>query len=165
MGQLTATNQEGKSEVVDVDAVVERIVADVRRRAWMERLLSLPHCTQVAYLEALIVERSYREASIELGGNWPEGQCAEASCDLAEILRLRIPRAKPSVIWGRFEVLELKMPHAWVELRDGTIIDVTAGQFFRGETAKRESTWLVLPDDAIADRYVPEERDPRWSRW
>lgn len=149
---------------IDVQALAERIVAETRRRAWMERLLTLPHYTQVAYVEAIIVERSYREAAEMTGAQWPEGRCAEASCDLREVLALRIPRAKPVVVWGSFVILEHPFAHCWVQLRDETIIDLTAGQFFTSEKAKRESTWLVLPDDPIAERYEPEERDPRWSR-
>lgn len=142
---------------------LDRVVSLFRRKAWEDRLRSLPMYVQLAYIEAIILERNWREASIETKGDWPAGHCAEASADLYEVLLGQVPKSKPVYVWGHFELLGHKLGHAWVELRDGTIIDLTAGQFFKGEQNKRESTWLVLPTDATFERYLPEERNPKWT--
>lgn len=76
------------------------------------------------------VERAFRESCMATGSSWPFGWCVEASVALRDELLDDIPEVEPSYVWGAFGEPALRLVgHAWVALADGTILDVTAGQF------------------------------------
>lgn len=128
-------------------------------------LWQLPHLTLLAYLEAIIIEKAYYEASQELGTEWPAGYCAEASVDLLEVLDTTLPEAGAAFIWGKFALRppRYQWSHAWIELGDGTIIDLTASQFLPDQP-KDCTTVLIEPTDPLADCYIETERNPAWAR-
>lgn len=117
-----------------------------------------------AFLEAVLIEKSYREAAEMTGGDWPAGRCVEASFDLYEVLAATLPQAGADFVWGNFVLGPGWKPHshAWVVLADETIIDITAGQFHHEQW--KESTIIVLSEDRLAECYVEVERNPHWAR-
>ncbi len=79
-------------------------------------------------------------------GDWPKGKCVESSIALVAALR---PDVQAVPVWGEVLIGWDCEPHAWVELDDGTILDMTAGQWLGG------SPWRVVH---VAD---PEWHDYR----
>lgn len=47
-------------------------------------------------------------------------------------------------------------------VKDGTIIDLTAGQYIPEQPAG--SCIVVQPGDPVASCYIESERDPEWAR-
>lgn len=66
---------------------------------------------------------------------WPSGACVESTMALVAVLSETgiVP------VWGRVAFLGDWEPHAWAELPDGTILDMTAGQFLGG------APWRIFP--------------------
>jgi hypothetical protein len=137
-------------------------VAENRRR--LAAALGVDKLAFAAYLEALLVEKSYRDAAAELGTKWPGGCCVEASIDLRDVLEHTWPKCKAVLVWGQFELRPPRFAwdHAWVEVRGGTIIDVTAGQYVPDQPG--ESAIVVPPDHGLYRCYAEKERDPSWAR-
>lgn len=139
-------------------AVAESLSADE-----LASMLGYSKLALAAFLEAMLIEKSYREAAEMTGGDWPAGRCAEASYDLYETLTLSLPQAGAEFVWGKFTLPGYRgWAHAWVALADETIIDITAGQFLPDQP--KESTIMVLPDDRLTEAYVETERNPHWAR-
>lgn len=126
--------------------------------------LGLTTLTCACWLEALLIEKAYREAAEELNSPWPAGRCIESSIDLRDVLQATVPRAHAAFVFGRFELRPPRFAwnHAWVAIEDGTILDLTAGQYLPDQP--RESTIIVPPDHRIAECYSELEREPEWSR-
>lgn len=61
--------------------------------------------------------------------DWPRRACVESTIALVAAL---CPDVDVVPVWGRVAFFGDWEPHAWAELADGTILDMTAGQFFRG---------------------------------
>lgn len=95
---------------------------------------------------------------------WPRGCCVEASVSLRDELQEKLPAVGAEYVWGSFVFFDLPRPwyvhdpgaaagHAWVELRvDGTILDITAGQFLGGP-----ALWMLAPGSPFRRHYVAEE--------
>lgn len=127
-------------------------------------VLGMPPLTLTAFCEALIIERSYAEAAEELGTGWPAGCCVEASIDLRDVLDVSLVAAGAEFVFGKFALRppRFEWDHAWVRLGDGTIIDLTAGQYLPDQPAG--SCIVVRPGDPLVSCYVEIERDPKWAR-
>jgi hypothetical protein len=83
--------------------------------------------------------------------DWPRRACVESTIALVAALR---PDIEAVPVWGRVAFFGDYEPHAWAELANGTIVDMTAGQFFRdGEPAR-----IVRPGDSDYDCYEAEIR-------
>ncbi len=83
--------------------------------------------------------------------DWPRRACVESTIALVAALR---PDIEAVPVWGRVAFFGDYAPHAWAELADGTIVDMTAGQFFRDGEAAR----IVRPGDSDYDCYEAELR-------
>jgi len=125
----------------------------------------------LAWIEGILIERSYRGAEQQLVADglasaehpWPTGCCVESSADLRDVLHQRYPEMGAAFVYGIYRIFpdESGFNHAWVQLLDDTIIDITGTQFKRGQSP--ESTLLVLPIDRDAERYSELEREPPWA--
>lgn len=132
--------------------------------AELARAFGVSRLGLAAFLEALLIEKSYRDAATELGSTWPAGCCVEASIDLRDVLDTTWPKCHAVLVWGRFELAPPRFAwdHAWVQLGDGTIVDVTAGQYIPEQPG--ESAIVVPPDHGLYRCYAVKERDPSWAR-
>jgi len=110
-----------------------------------------------AFVVALAHEKSWEDSCRETGGKWPDGYCIEASVGLRDELAEKLPDVGAELVWGEFEAVGQGWGHAWVELGDGTILDLTAGQFLHDAPA----LLMVLPGDRLARKYRELER-PAW---
>jgi hypothetical protein len=131
----------------------------------LAEVLGMPKLTLACFAEALIIERAYTEAAEELGTGWPAGCCVEASIDLRDVLDTTLPTAGAEFVFGKFALHPptFQWDHAWVRLGDGTIIDLTAGQYVPG-SGNLGSCIVVKPGDPVAACYIETERDPEWAR-
>jgi hypothetical protein len=124
----------------------------------------------LAWIEGILIERSYRVAEKQLIEDglaaaehpWPIGRCVESSMDLRDVLHQRYPEMGAVFVYGVYAIADRRFFHAWVQLPDDTIIDITGTQFKRGQSP--ESTLLVLPTDRDAERYSEIEREPSWAK-
>jgi hypothetical protein len=129
----------------------------------------IPDHALAAFAIALSVEHTWQEAAKETSPddwqNWAEGSCVEASIQLRDELVSRLD-VGAVFVWGEFiagkeEAGGMKgISHAWVEIKGGVILDVTAGQFFADSTALR----MVFPGSWLFKRYEEIERDPEWAQ-
>ena len=83
--------------------------------------------------------------------DWPRRACVESTIALIAVLR---PGIVAVPVWGRVAFFGDYEPHAWAELADGTIVDMTVGQFFRDGEPSR----VVRPGDIDFDCYEAEAR-------
>lgn len=120
-----------------------------------------------ALSRAIVMEAVWRQsaeaiaADVGMKCDWPEGHCVEASVALRDELAQHLPECAPVYVWGDF-IAGLPphtspVGHAWVEVGDGYILDITINQFFKG-TGRLP---LVLPGTYVSSLYVAEER-PAW---
>lgn len=99
------------------------------------------------------VERGFAHAHRITGSNeWPDGCCVEASYSLVDELREKVPDAGAEYVWGDITIGPLAIGHVWVALADGTIVDLTLGQFTRGPALA-----VIPPGDPLARRYRAKE--------
>lgn len=109
------------------------------------------------------MERTWVEAHRVTGGPFPHGCCVEASCQVVDELLEKMPDVGAMYVWGDFLLHDLPRPwfsmdgrsagHAWVELADGTILDITAGQFFGGP-----ALWMLEVGSVFRRHYQERER-------
>lgn len=127
-------------------------------------VLGMPKLTLACFAEALVIEHAYAEAAEMTGGGWPAGCCVEASIDLRDVLFVSLPDAGAEFVFGQFALRppRFQWDHAWVRLGDGTIIDLTAGQYIPEQPTG--SCIVVQPGDPVASCYIESERDPEWAR-
>jgi hypothetical protein len=84
---------------------------------------------------ALLHADSWRRACADTASDvseWPAGFCVDATYALVEELREKVPEAGADYVWGTWGSptdRRARAGHAWCELADGTIIDLTAGQW------------------------------------
>ena len=100
---------------------------------------------------AVLVVRSFESAHNETGGPWPFGCCNEAAVAVRDELRERAPDVCAEFVQGTFD----RRWHAWVALRDGTILDPTVSQFPQTPPAR---IGVSLPGSPMAARYKEKER-------
>lgn len=97
---------------------------------------------------------------------WPAGFCTDASVLFHE--ECEREGIGCVYVWGRFGWIstlgDATAPHAWNELDDGTIIDLTATQFHIARDAfpNRRPAWIghgpliLFPDDSLQRFWWPE---------
>jgi hypothetical protein len=112
--------------------------------------------TLAAFAVALSVEKTWLDVKEELGGDFPDGACNEASIALRDELAEKLPAAGAEYVWGEFQIGGEGFGHAWVALDGGAILDLTAGQFLRDGPALA----LVLPSYTLARHYHEIDRKP-----
>lgn len=136
----------------------------------MGSLAETPQETLLAWVEGILIEKAHREAYEQMEHDglappevpWPSGHCVETSIELRDILAERWPEFGAAFVYGTFDLCGRLYDHAWVELANESIIDITGTQFFPGQAA--DSTLFWLPVDRMTERYSELERDPSWAQ-
>jgi hypothetical protein len=101
------------------------------------------------------ITAAWTDANAQTGGNWPEGACVETAIGIRDEMREKLPATLPAYVWGALVINGFSLGHAWVALRDGTIVDGTLGQFLNAGTA-----WSVIPPGHPLAGYYDEHERP-----
>jgi hypothetical protein len=129
----------------------------------------LERVTAIALLHADHAREAHNQILADGGeSTWPVGCCVDATYALVEELREKVPEAGPDYVWGTWGSptdRRARAGHAWCALADGTIVDLTAGQWnFPGSPINATvEDLLIVPAGPEYDRlrawWQEEERN------